>query len=88
MTKGIPTTEDRWQARRAAAFWVRAAIFVVPFLVGIGTGATVGHVLPEPQTVHDVVLWWTLVVIASALAATLTDRLARRLLPLAALLRR
>jgi HD-GYP domain-containing protein (c-di-GMP phosphodiesterase class II) len=87
MTKGTPTNEDRWEARRAAATWLRAGIFLVPFVAGFGVGLSVASVLPEPLTARDIAVWWALVVLASTVAATLTDRLARRLLPMTVLLK-
>jgi HD-GYP domain-containing protein (c-di-GMP phosphodiesterase class II) len=86
-TKGTTPVDDRWRSHRFAALFLRAAIFLVPLSVGFLVGRTVAARLPETQTAVDVAVWWVTVITASTIAATLTDRLARRLLPLTILLK-
>jgi HD-GYP domain-containing protein (c-di-GMP phosphodiesterase class II) len=68
--------------------WVlRAAVFAIP-VTGSLT-ATVGLIraLPSPATTAEVVVWWLAVVTLSTGALAVTDRMTRRLLPLAGLFR-
>ena len=66
---------------------VRGLIFAGPLGLGFLAGTTLASVLPPPRGTLGIIAWWSAVVGVSTLAATLTDRLARRLLPLAVLLR-
>ncbi|MGF1667023.1 MAG: Ig-like domain-containing protein [Acidimicrobiia bacterium] len=86
-TKGTTPLEDRWRSRRLAAFVLRAAIFLVPLGMGFLAGRTAARMLPETETATDIAVWWVSVLAASTIAATLTDRVARRLLPLTILLK-
>ncbi len=86
-TKGTTPLEDRWRSRRLAAFVLRVGIFLVPLGVGFVAGRTVARMLPDTETATDVAIWWVAVLSASTVAATLTDRVARRLLPLTILLK-
>lgn len=82
----VPVTEHRWRPRVWAAAAVRVLVFLIPPAVGVLAGTGVASVLPDPASTFDVVVWWILVIGTSTAAATLTDRAARRLLPLAVLL--
>jgi len=79
--------EGRWRGRALGAFLVRTLVLVVPVGAGVGIAILVGSVLPPPETGADVAMWWLLVIGCSTLAALLADRIARRLLPLAVLLK-
>lgn len=86
-TKGTTPPDDRWRSRRLAALFLRVAIFLVPLGMGFLAGRTVARMLPETESATDIAVWWVAVLAASTVAATLTDRLARRLLPLTILLK-
>ncbi|HVR32105.1 MAG TPA: HD domain-containing phosphohydrolase [Acidimicrobiia bacterium] len=81
-----PHSEDRWRSRRLAAGLLRALILLVPIGAGFGVGWMVASALPSPTTSTDVAFWWIAIVAVSTVSATAVDRLARQLLPLAALL--
>ncbi|MDH3518799.1 MAG: HD-GYP domain-containing protein, partial [Acidimicrobiia bacterium] len=66
---------------------MRVAIFLVPLAVGFAAGSFVGRGLPTPHNGWAVAGWWLLVVVTASIAATLTDRFSRRLLPMAVLLK-
>ena len=66
---------------------VRGLVFAGPLGLGFLAGTTLASFLAPPEGTLGIVVWWTAVVGVSTVAATLTDRLARRLLPLAVLLR-
>ena len=79
--------EARWRGHGVASFLVRALVLVVPVGVGVVVAILVGSVLPPPASGPGVAIWWLLVIGSSTLAALLADRIARRLLPLAVLLK-
>ena len=86
-TKGTTPPDDRWRSRRLAALFLRVAIFLVPLGMGFLAGRTVAGMLRETESATDIAVWWVAVLAASTVAATLTDRLARRLLPLTILVK-
>ncbi len=77
----------RWRSHPVRAGVIRAVVFVVPVLVSIGVGILVARILPTPQTTLELIAWWVTVLVASTIAVFGTDRWARRLLPLATLMR-
>lgn len=79
--------EQRWRSRRLLASLLRAGIFVVPMIVGFFAGWWVGNLMNDPVSLWQIVGWWLVVVLTASAAANLTDRLARKLLPLTLLLR-
>ena len=56
-------------------------------IAAIVVATVVANVLPEPNGLLQTIGWWTAVIGGSFVAMWLVDRMARRLLPLAALLR-
>jgi putative nucleotidyltransferase with HDIG domain len=71
-----------WRDHRVAAGAVRGLVLVGPVAVSAAVGIAAGLVLPDRGTAP----WWVAVLALSLGALRLTDRLARRLLPLAVLL--
>ena len=59
----------------------------VPLVASVATAATVSRVVTRPHGLLAVLGWWMLVAAVSTVVLMTVDRLARRLLPLAALLR-
>ena len=78
--------DRRWAARPVLGALLRVAVVVVPVLVGLGVGIWLAHLLPAAQTWPGRIGWYAAVLGGSFAALLLTDRLARRLLPLAVLL--
>jgi putative nucleotidyltransferase with HDIG domain len=76
-----------WRAYPARAFLVRATVFAIPVLVSVLIGTAVSNLLPTPNTTLGLVLWWAAVLVPSTLGMYAADRFARRLVPLATLLR-
>ncbi|NNF63433.1 MAG: tandem-95 repeat protein [Acidimicrobiia bacterium] len=76
-----------WRARPVQSFLVRFVAFAAPVAAAIIAGILVSRLLGEPSGFWGTVSWWALVVGASLAALFLVERLARRLLPLAVLLR-
>ncbi|HSS68884.1 MAG TPA: tandem-95 repeat protein [Nocardioidaceae bacterium] len=76
-----------WHARPAQAFAIRAVVFAAPIAVSIVVGIAVSKLLPQPGTRLEIVLWWIAVMCVSTAALYAADKVARRLLPLATLMR-
>ncbi len=72
--------------RRWASRLVRVLVFVVPLIVGIVAATAVARVLPGYSTLLPGIFWWIVVLATSFVVVNLTDRIARKFLPLAALL--
>ncbi|HTW20263.1 MAG TPA: HD domain-containing phosphohydrolase [Mycobacteriales bacterium] len=76
---------DRWDARPVAAGTLRAAILLAPLVVSSGALLLVSHLWPAPSGGRG---WWLAGLAAVAVVvAFVVERGARRLLPLASLLR-
>jgi len=78
---------QRWPRRRAWSAVVRGVVLAVPLAAGFGAALAVAGALPRPHGVAGTVAWYSATLAASIAAVFLVDRLARRLLPLASLLR-
>jgi len=76
----------RWKRRSAASALLRAGILLVPVAAAAAAGTAVGRVLPAPTGTTEVA-WWFAVLGTSTVTLLAIDQLARRALPLAALLR-
>ena len=80
------TGRDRWAARPVLGGALRIGAVVVPVVVGVLAGIALTTLLPVATTTPGRVLWFAAVIVGSTAALLLTDRLARRALPLAVLL--
>ena len=79
--------ERRWEGRPWLARAVRLGVFAAPVAVAIGCSSLVSRALPSPATTSALVTWWAIVLLVSTLGLVVTDRFARRLLPLSLLLK-
>jgi putative nucleotidyltransferase with HDIG domain len=86
---GEPGTprDDRWLGRPVLAAFVRVAVFAVPIVLSIVAATLTAHILPRPRTTLWTIGWWAAVLAVPVLVLRVTDRLARRALPLAVLLK-
>jgi len=66
---------------------VNVAVFVTPIAVSIVAATITAHVLPRPRTTAWLAGWWIAVLTVPIFILRVTDRLARRALPLAVLLK-
>ena len=82
-----PETGDRWQSHPVRAALIRAAAVVIPVLASVAAGLAVSAALPAARTFGGVVAQWVVVLTVSTVVALLAERLTRRLLPLATLLK-
>lgn len=84
---GQAGSEGRWDDRPLLAGALRALSFVLPLVASLGAAWLLATALPTPSSTGGRVLWWLAVGVTSLLALLAFDRVARRLLPLAALLK-
>jgi hypothetical protein len=68
------------------AFTVRLVAFAVPVGLSVALTALANWALPVPDTFRQRLLWWATVLALVGVGLVVGDRLARRLLPLAAFL--
>jgi hypothetical protein len=76
----------RWVARPLLAAVIRLFVLVVPAVAGMAAAWGVTRLLGDPSGVAETIGWWTALVAAAVTAVVVTQRLAKRLLPLAWLL--
>ncbi|MDP9403998.1 MAG: Ig-like domain repeat protein [Actinomycetota bacterium] len=79
--------ERRWRERRLTAAVMRGAVLLVPMVAGVVAAIVTGRALSPPTGLAGITGWWAGVLSVSMITAAAVDRLARRLLPLAALLK-
>jgi putative nucleotidyltransferase with HDIG domain len=80
-------TGDRWRRRPILSWLLSATVLVVPVAVSIISATVTAHLLPGPRGVAPTVAWWSAVLMVPTLVLVGADRLARRALPLAVLLK-
>ena len=78
---------DRWKGRPVLSALVSLAIFAVPIALSIVAATVTGHMLPRPRGTGSLVAWWIVVLAVPTLVLVATDRLSRRALPLAVMLK-
>ena len=79
--------DDRWRSRPRLAFAVRAIAYLLPIALAVLAAFLVGRRLPVPTSWGGAVGAWLLLSVVSTVVLLGADRVARRLLPLSALLR-
>ncbi len=75
----------RWTGRPWVARSVRGVVFLVPLVLAIGAVIVVGRLVPRPSGLLLAASWWLALTALSTVVLWLTDRVLRRLLPIAAL---
>ena len=78
---------ERWQRRPVLGGLVRALALAIPIGASVVTAVAFSRAVPRPHGVLPAVGWWALVLAGSTVVLMTVDRAARRLLPLATLLR-
>src|SRR5439155_24721673 len=74
--------ELHWNDRRGVARAVRLVVLVVPILNSMACGLVAAHLLPTPTSRLWLLPWWTGVLLAAVAGLVVSDRVARKLLPL------
>ena len=82
-----PTTEGSWAAKPVLARLLRIAIFVVPLACALVSTSVARQILPGPGTTTALVTQSILLLALGVGVAVGTERIARRFLPLATLLK-
>jgi HD-GYP domain-containing protein (c-di-GMP phosphodiesterase class II) len=78
---------NEWRRRSFLATVVRGLVFLVPLGSSIAATTWISRTLPKPETTASLLAWWIAILAVSTIVLFAVDRVARRLLPLAALLR-
>jgi len=78
---------DRWHGRPALSALLKVAIFATPIALSIVAATITAHVLARPHHTVEWVGWWVAVLGVPTIVLVATDRIARRALPLAVLLK-
>lgn len=78
---------ERWEARPAGSAALRVLIFIAPPAAAFAGAMLLGRLLPQPSGALETAVWWAAFIGGAALPFLLVAGLARRLVPLAALLR-
>src|SRR5579872_5538226 len=78
---------DRWRGRPVLSSAVSVSIFVVPIVLSIVAATVTAHMLPRPHGRGSLAEWWLVVLAVPTVVLVATDRLSRRALPLAVLLK-
>jgi putative nucleotidyltransferase with HDIG domain len=79
--------EDRWHGRPVLSALVSGSVFLVPISLSILAATVSAHLLPRPRTDGGLAAWWIVVLGVPSVVLLVADRLARRALPLAVLLK-
>ncbi len=82
-----PVAENRWRRRPVLAAALVGIAHIVPLAAAVAASALLSRRLPAPDGLYATVLTWALLLVVSTIVLFVVGRLARRLLPLAALLR-
>ena len=78
---------DRWLGRPVLSALVSISVFVTPIALSIVAATVTAHLLPRPRSDGALAVWWILVLAVPTAVLVVTDRVARRALPLAVLLK-
>ncbi|HUP71268.1 MAG TPA: HD-GYP domain-containing protein [Acidimicrobiales bacterium] len=79
--------ENRWRRRPVLAAALVGIAHIVPLAAAVGVSALLSRRLPAPDGLFATVVTWVVLVVVSTIVLFVVGRLARRLLPLAALLK-
>ena len=83
----MAASAQQWEGRPVRAFMVRSAAFLLPLVFAIVVAWQLTNLLPNPTSWPGVILWWLLVMASSTMALRFADRFAKKLMPLAVLMK-
>jgi hypothetical protein len=78
---------DRWLGRPVLSALVSLSVFITPVALSIVAATITAHLLPRPRGTGSLLVWWVTVLAVPTVVLLATDRVARRALPLAVLLK-
>lgn len=78
---------DRWEGRPVASHAIVATVHLVPIAAAVAVSAFLSRRLSAPHGTGETITRWTVLLVSSTAVLFVLDRLARRALPLAALLK-
>ena len=81
------SASGRWRARPHGALAIRLTVVLVPVVAATAAAVVASRLIPRLPGASGTVLWFIGVLAASTLAMVVVERQARRLLPLATLLK-
>jgi hypothetical protein len=81
------TASNRWHGRPVLSWLVSLGVFAVPITLSIVSATITAHVLPSPHGVGRTMGWWVVVLTVPTIVLVGADRLARKAMPLAVLLK-
>ena len=90
MPLGVAPTQQQlrsWRGHPLASACIRLVAFFTPVAAALVSSAILSRLIPSPHDLLWRVIWWIALLGASTMVLICTDRLARRALPLAALLK-
>ncbi|GEM_PF-4042448 len=87
MHQGAMARSTRWAEHGLLAAGVRLTALALPVLSALGASALVSRLVAQPASWYGRGAWWAGMLAVSTLVLVLVDRQARRLLPLAVLLK-
>jgi HD domain-containing protein len=79
--------EGMWQAHPVLSAVLRVVIFTIPIAAALGTTWLVRSLIPSPSDPLGWGIWWGLLLTLGVIVAMAVERVARRLVPLATLLK-
>jgi len=79
--------DDRWHGRPVLAALITAGVYLAPILFSVLCATATAHVLARPHGAAETLGWWAVVLGVPTVVLVATDRIARKALPLAVLLK-
>ena len=86
MTDDVPASQ-RWRGRPVHSLLLQAFVFAIPVIASVAAATAVSSMAPKPETPLAFVAWWAVLTALALAVLVVVDRVARKLLPLATLLK-
>jgi putative nucleotidyltransferase with HDIG domain len=86
MTDDVPASQ-RWRGRPVHSLLLQAFVFGIPVVASVAAATFISTLVPRPHGAWQFIAWWVVLTAIALAVLTLVDRMARKLLPLAALLK-
>jgi hypothetical protein len=87
MGTGGAATIGTWTARPLAARALTVVVHAIPVAISLAWTAAIARLVERPAGLGETVVWWISIAGTATIVLAAADRLTRRLLPLAVLLR-